>query len=88
MQDIRQFLLDYIQKEYSIPSGIDINTLNYVESGYVDSIGMIRFVIATEEEFGIEFTDEELSEPSFKVMGSLVSLIERKMGQMNDEEGT
>lgn len=80
MQDVSQFVLDYIQKEYTIPPEVDPTTLNYVETGYVDSIGMIQFILAIEEEFGIEFTDDELVSPSSKVVGLLVSMIEQKIG--------
>lgn len=80
MSNIRQFILDYIQTEYSIPADIDAGKLNFVETGYVDSVGMIRFVVALEEEFDIEFNDDELSDPAFKVVGALEKMIEQKIG--------
>ena len=56
-------------------------TLNYVESGYVDSMGLIQFIATIEDEFSIEFEDEELENPEIKVVGKLIELIERKMGE-------
>ena len=81
MSKIRQFILDNIQTEYTIPAETDIETLNYVEEGYVDSMAMMRFVIELEDEFGIEFTDEELEDPAFKLVGALEKMIENKMGE-------
>lgn len=77
--DVLAFVLGQLQKKYTIDQKIDINTLNYVESGYVDSLGIIQFIVEIENEFGIEFSDAELAAPSFKVVGELVKLIERKM---------
>ena len=60
MDKIKAFILDYIQREYTIPEGTDINNFNYVTSGYVDSLGFIQFIAVLEDEFAIQFTDEEI----------------------------
>ena len=52
--------------------------LNYIESGYIDSLGFVQFVALIEEEFDIVFSDEELDSPDMKVVGKLVALIDRK----------
>ena len=53
MDKIKAFILDYIQREYTIPEGTDINNFNYVTSGYVDSLGFIQFIAVLEDEFAI-----------------------------------
>lgn len=82
--NIADFIIGKLQKKYSIGKDIDIETLNYVESGYVDSLGIIKFVYEIEDEFGIEFSDTELADPSFRIVGELIKLIERKV--MNNEK--
>lgn len=82
--NVSDFILGLLQKKYTIDKNIDIKTLNYVESGYVDSLSIIQFIVEIENEFGIEFSDDELADPSFKVVGELINLIERKM--MNDKK--
>lgn len=79
MKDVKAFVTEYIQREYTIPQDIDILTLNYVESGYVDSLGLIQFITTIEDEFSIEFTDEELDSTEIKVVGKLIEMIENKM---------
>lgn len=79
MEKIQDFLLDYIQREYSLPEDIDFITFNYVESGYIDSMGLVQFIATIEDEFGIEFTDEELENPKIKVIGGLIDMIKSKM---------
>ncbi len=77
--EIETFILEYIETEYSIPADIDGHAFNYAEEGYIDSMGMIQFVVALEDEFQITFTEEELNSPEFKVVGSLAALIQEKM---------
>ena len=79
MENVKEFIIDYIQREYTIPDDIDIMNLNYVEEGYVDSLGLIQFIAVIEDEFGITFTDEDLASPDVKVVGKMVNLVSSKM---------
>lgn len=78
MQNIQTFITDYIQREYTIPEDVDILALNYTETGYVDSLGLIQFIATIEDEFSIEFTDDDLANPDIKVVGKLIRMIEEK----------
>ena len=81
MDNVKEFILDYIQREYTLPDDIDVMELNYVESGYVDSLGLIQFIATIEDEFNISFTDEDLANPEIKVVGKLIEIIfEKKNG--------
>lgn len=81
MKTIRDFVLNYLQKEYAFPNGVDVDAINYVEQGYIDSMALIKFVIELEDEFGVEFSDDELSFQTFKIVGELIKLVEVKVGQ-------
>ena len=78
MEEIKEVIVDYIQREYTLPADTDVMELNYIESGYIDSLGFVQFVALIEEEFDIVFSDEELDSPDMKVVGKLVALIDRK----------
>lgn len=78
MSDVKEFVLDYIQREYTIPEDVDIMTLNYVESGYVDSLAIIQFIATIEDEFNIAFSDEELQDPDIMIVGKLIEMVEGK----------
>ena len=80
MENVKDFIIDYIQREYTIPDDVDIMNLNYVEEGYVDSLGLIQFIAVIEDEFGIAFSDEDLASPDVKVVGKMIALIESKIG--------
>lgn len=79
-EKIEAFVTEYIQREYTFPEGTDIMSLNYVESGYVDSLGLIQFIASIEDEFGIEFTDDDMENPDLRVIGKLIEMIQNKIG--------
>ncbi len=79
--EIKEFVLDHIQSEYDLPEGIDTDSYNFIEGGYIDSVGIVSFVMELEDEFGITFDDSELTSPEFGVVGSLVEMIEKKIGE-------
>lgn len=81
MENVKDFIVDYIQREYTLPADIDIMNLNYVESGYIDSMALIQFIAMIEDEFGITFSDEELASEDVKVVGKMVALICAKMNK-------
>lgn len=82
MTDIKKFVTEYIQREYTVADDVDIMTLNYIEAGYIDSMGLLQFIATLEDEFGITFSDEEMSSPDIKVVGSLVAMIEKKVASL------
>ncbi len=78
MEDVRTFVLEELQKEYSLKKDGDVDSIDYVAEGYMDSLGLLQFIAQIEDEFSIEFTEEELSSTEFKVVGSLIRMIEAK----------
>ncbi len=79
MENVKDFIIEYIQREYTIPEDIDIINLNFVDEGYVDSMGLVQFIFTLEDEFGISFSEDELQNPDIKVVGKLIAIVEAKM---------
>ncbi len=77
--DIKDYVVGLIQKKYNIDESVNIDTLNYVEEGYIDSLGIIQFIAEIEDKFNIEFSDEEIMTNEFRIVGELIRLIERKV---------
>lgn len=76
--NIQEFILKQIEKKGKLPDNIDINTFNYIDSGYIDSMAIIKFAVELESKFDIEITDDDIISKDFKTVGGLVSLIKRK----------
>ena len=81
MEEVKQFILDYLQREYDLPADVDILSFNYVKEGYIDSLGLLHFIALIEDEFGIAFTDEELGSDDVKIVGRMIALIEKKASE-------
>lgn len=79
MADVKEFVTEYIQREYTVADDLDIMTLNYIEAGYIDSMGLIQFIATLEDEFGISFTDEDMQNPDIRIVGKLIQMITDKM---------
>lgn len=79
MQDVKKFVTDYIQREYTVPEDKDIMSLNYIEEGYIDSMGYIQFISTIEDEFGIEFEVEDIDNPDMRIVGRLIDFIYEKI---------
>ena len=79
MSRAREFILDRLQREYSFKDGTDIDQINFIDEGYMDSLGLLQFIGEMEDEFGIEFTDEELESGSFRIVGELIAMVEKKL---------
>ena len=79
MSKVREYVLNELQKEYSFKDGVDVDSINYIEEGYMTSLGLIQFIVELESEFGLEFSEEELDSPDFRKVGSLIALVENKI---------
>lgn len=79
MQDVKEFVTEYIQREYTVPEDKDIMALNFIEEGYIDSMGYIQFISTIEDEFEIEFEVEDIGNPDMRIVGKLIEFISNKI---------
>lgn len=75
---IRQFVIQLIEKKYKIPENTDIDSFNYIDSGYIDSMALIKFIIDIEAFYDIEITESDMELSDFKTVGGLVAIINKK----------
>lgn len=78
-EEIKQFIIKYISKKGKLPKDIDLDEFNYIDTGYVDSMGLLKFVVEMEQEFDIQITDDDIMLPEFKTIGGLVQIVQSKM---------
>ena len=83
MTDIKEFVTEYIQREYTVPEDVDIMTLNYIEAGYIDSMAFIQFISTIEDEYDIEFEVEDIENPKLRIVGKLIDFIQAKIDQQH-----
>lgn len=81
--DIKEFVTEYIQREYTVPEDVDIMTLNYIEAGYIDSMAFIQFISTIEDEYDIEFEVEDIENPKLRIVGKLIDFIQAKIDEQH-----
>ena len=83
MTDIKEFVTEYIRREYTVPEDVDIMTLNYIEAGYIDSMAFIQFISTIEDEYDIEFEVEDIENPKLRIVGKLIDFIQAKIDEQH-----
>lgn len=83
MTYIKEFVTEYIQREYTVPEDVDIMTLNYIEAGYIDSMAFIQFISTIEDEYDIEFEVEDIENPKLRIVGKLIDFIQAKIDEQH-----
>ncbi len=50
-------------------------------SGLLDSLGILQFTMFLTDSLGVEISDEDFTPDNFATIGSVVALVERKLGE-------
>lgn len=79
MSRVEKFIIDRIQVKDKIPEDCDHTKFDYVKEGYIDSIGLMKYIIDIETEFDIEIEENEILMPEFRTIKGIINLIEQKM---------
>jgi acyl carrier protein len=78
-ENIRNFVLGLIEKKGKLPESIDFDTFNYIETGYIDSISITKFILEIEKYYNIEITEEDMLIPEFKTIKGISDIIYNKL---------
>ena len=81
MENIYSYIIELLEKKGTIP-GKNIQEkkeYNYIESGYIDSISIIQFIIQIESHFSINLFPEDTVSEKFKTIGGLIEIIQKKL---------
>lgn len=79
MNDVRQTIIDFVEREYKLPDNVDYDNFDFMDNGFVDSMGLVQFVAILEDDFNIEFSKEELLSSEFRTIGGLERIINSKI---------
>ncbi len=76
-EQIVNFIVQELEKSGPLPVE-DVLSFNFIDSGFIDSLSIMKFLVALEAKFTIQFTDDELLSEEFKTIGSLSLIISQK----------
>lgn len=81
MININDYLIQWFCKE----TGLKFETIsdkveeNFFELGWVDSLLFINFICDVEQNFNIEFNNEDFQDRAFSTINGLSEIVERKI---------
>ncbi|MBN2716293.1 MAG: acyl carrier protein [Deltaproteobacteria bacterium] len=78
---IYEFIFQQLEARKPLKRDAEFENLNYMNSGHIDSFGLLKFITAIEKRFNIEIEDEDMMQPSFRVVHGLVDIVRRKITQ-------
>lgn len=71
-----EWLLDWFRgRGASLPERDVALELNFFESGWIDSLGVIELIVSVEERFAIRFTEQHFQERRFVTTRGLAAII-------------
>lgn len=76
---VLEVIVSFLAKKGKVVTGCNLDQMDYLDEGYVDSIGVIQFVAHLEDRFGIDFSDDDLGSQSFRTIGGLREMVESKL---------
>ena len=74
-------LIDFVQDE--LARGMQLESLsltdNLINTGILDSLGIMKLILFLEEKFSVKITDEDLIPENFESIRTINFLVEKKM---------
>jgi predicted dehydrogenase/acyl carrier protein len=77
-REIRAVILDLLQKKSALPATFNDDT-DFFAAGVIDSMGIIKFVIALEAHFDIAIDEADLESCTFRSVSGLVNIVQAKL---------
>jgi len=78
---IYTFIADYLNSISPIPCQDEKSILQYryLDVGHIDSFGIINFILAMEDEFGISLTPKDTESDEFRSVEGLIKIISKRL---------
>jgi acyl carrier protein len=76
--EIIEYIVTLLTKKKPISEEIVLEDLRYIERGYVDSLGLMKFIVQIEDKFAIEILEDDMVSEEFFTVGGLSKIIAEK----------
>ena len=83
MEDIESRIRNFLGEHFSVPEDLRIED-SLLDSGMVDSMGVLSIVVWLEDEFGVMVDDEDVVPENIDSVANLVRYVSARL----DETGT
>lgn len=76
--DINAFIGELLLEKGPLPEA-PLDGYDFVASGHVDSLGLLKFFMRIEDRFAIEITPADMVHRSLRTVGGVADMVERKL---------
>lgn len=73
----KPYVLRLLGKKARLPEPLPA-AFDYMRSGHIDSMGLIKFILEIEAEYGIEIQEADMLQADFRTVDGLIDCIDRK----------
>lgn len=82
MKSTRQVVLDFFARhgKSPLPGGDAALDVRYLDTGIIDSLGIVTLIAELETELNIQFTAEDMQSYEFPSVGGLIGILDRLIG--------
>ncbi len=80
-KEVEEFVLEYLSNSSDLSEVEHSETLNFVDSGMLDSFGILSMIMDVESRFSIKLTAESLMQQEAKTVAGFASLVVDQMEQ-------
>jgi len=78
---VRERIASFVRSRFPAAANMPLDDdVSLLESGVIDSLGILDIVAFLEESFGVKIGDEELLPGNFESVGALARFVGRKRG--------
>ena len=76
---VKDYVITYLDSQNPIPGEGEVEKLAclYLDSGVIDSMGIVFMITEFEEKFGIRFSSDHLQSDDFQTVGGVIRIIEQ-----------
>ncbi len=77
--NVKEKVIAFLEARNKLPGVSDKEKLacNYLDTGIIDSMGIVTMIMEFEQNFGIHFEAEDLQSFEFQSVGGLIQIIEK-----------
>lgn len=81
IKSIEKKIINFIERKKKIPAKFknDILNFNFLDSGQIDSLEIIDFIIFINKNFKIKLSNGDIASKKFRIVGGLIEIIEKKI---------
>lgn len=79
MENIRTWIIAWFEQNSDISNADIDETKNYVENGWIDSFQFLDLISTIEEEFGVDFSDDDFAREELLTIKGIIEIISDKL---------